>query len=291
MICSQEATKSRVRIGMKLAEAQAVCAQLIWRQYDRELYLHAQKKLLTELLSISPRVSATQIGMFLLDAGGRKHLGGESRMCSSILRFISTKGYTDGNIGIADSAFAASVAARDRSGRWRIVSGGDKLFLSQCSIEHLPIGQELKETLLSLAINSMGKFLELAPEEVQQRFGADGVAAYKLASGIDSRQPMLPKIEKHYQTSMEMNGPIESFTDTLFIMKSMLGRLTTALKNEAMRVEEITVRFYSDDELIEERPVQLIRPSNDSKFLLEILRLSLERKKLAREFTGISLIV
>ena len=294
LLCSEEAARKNVKPGMRLSQARAVCSGLYWRQYDNPLYLHVQKDLLTELIAFSPRVSAIGTGMFLLDASGMTHLGGESKMARNLLRSISIKEYTDGNIGIASSAFASTVAACDRTRRWRIVPAGkenDKYFLGGISISFLPISVEMRETLKGLGIRKMGQLLALSPEEVMERFGAEGMQAYELASGIDHRQPMLPRKEKSFQSSLDMGGPVESLTDTLFVIKAMLGRLTTALEREGQCVDEITACFYSDDELFEERAIKLIRPSNDSKFLLEILRLSLENKLLEREFTGMSLIV
>ena len=292
LLCSQEAIRAHVRPGMRSNEARAVCSRLILRQYDKSLYMHSQKELLAELIDFSPRVSAIQVGTFLLDAGGRKHLGGESRMCRSILRFVSTRGFTDGVVGVADSAFAAKVAAHHKSKRWYIVSSGsDREFLSKRSISYLPITPELRDTLSGLGIKEMGQFLQLSAAEILQRFGNDGLRAFELASGIDHRQPMLPRKEKLFESSLDIGGPIESLNDALFMIKAMLVKLTSALEKEGLCAEELIASFFCDDELIDERPIKLIRPSNDGKFLLEVLRLSLENKKLKREFSGMRLVV
>lgn len=292
MLCSPEASRRYVQPGMRLSEARATCADLLWRDYDEELYLKAQKELLGELVLCSPRVSSQQVGVFLVDADGLSLLGGENYFARNVIKFVSQRGYTDCRIGIADSAFTAIVAAQNKKCRWHIVPpGGDRQFLSTLSIDYLPVKAELREVLYGLGIERMGQLTSLPIDEVGTRFDTEGLLAYKLASGIDIRQPMLPKIESSFQCFVDMGGPIESLNDTLFVIKSMLERLTQMLSQDGLCAEEIVVCFYSDEELFDERTVRLIRPSNQSKFLLEVLRLSIENKRLEREFTSLRLIV
>ncbi len=292
MLCSPEAAKRYVRVGMRLSEARAACSELLWRDYDDHLYLGAQKEMLAHLVALSPRVSSHSVGVFLIDASGLSLLGGENYFARSVIKFVSQKGFLESNIGIADSAFAAIVAAQNRKSRWYIVEpGNDRKFLSALSIDLLPVKSELKETLFGLGIERMGQLIALPLDEVSARFESEGVLAYNLASGIDTRRPTLPIIEESFQCYVDIGGPVESLNDTLFVIKSMLERLTQLLKQEGLCADEIVICFYSDDELFEERPVRLIRSSNQSKFLLEVLRLSIENKRLEREFTSLRLIV
>jgi hypothetical protein len=172
-----------------------------------------------------------------------------------------------------------------------VESGKDRQFLSALSIDFLPIRGELREIFHGLGIERMGQLTALPIDEVASRFEAEGLLAYNLASGIDTRQPSLPKIETEFQCYVDMGGPIEALNDTLFVIKSMLDRLTQLLIEKGLCAEEIVVCFYSDEDLFDERTVRLIRPSSQSKFLLEVLRLSIENKRLEKEFTSLRLIV
>jgi hypothetical protein len=300
-LCSSEAEKYDIKIGMRLTQARANCAELLYREYDHSVYLIAQRELVSSLVAYSPRVSVLKdersfpnICAFLLDAEGLKHMGGESCFARGVLRFVSKQGFTEGNIGIADSAFAASVAAQGKQ-RWHAVpTGADHQFLFQLPISFLPVGVELKEMFGCLGIKSMGQLTALPADEIAERFGTDGIKAYELSCGLSYGvygQPTLPAVEKGFQCALSPGHPVESLTDAVFMMKLMIERLTGQLKQEGLCVEEITAAFYCDDQLLDERPVKLIRPSNENKFLLEVLRLSLENKKLSREFTGLSLTI
>ncbi len=277
---------------MRLSQARGVCGDLLFQDYDPSLCFAAQKELVADLVEISPRVSGGGIGEIFLDAGGLAHTGGESKFCRELLRLVSRRGYVDALVGIADCAFAAGLATRTARRRWLIVpSGGDIEFLAGLPLEFLPVSEEVKESLKTLGIKTIGQYRDLSVDKIRHRFGVEGERAYRLASGVDDLRPMLPVPEKSFQCVLDLGGPLESLTDTIFVMKSLLQRLVAQLVSEGLCAEELTVYFYSDDLLFEERPISLVKPSNQSKFLLEVLRLSLESKPLSREFTAIKLVV
>jgi hypothetical protein len=228
----------------------------------------------------------------LLDAQGRQRLGGESKLCRDILKLASRAGHINGHVGIADSAFAALVATRFKNRRWFVVcSGTDQKFLSALPVEHLPVSQDLYDLLHDLGLNTMGQFAQLPVEQIIDRFGEEGKRAHELASGFDLSQPRVPVPGKHWECMVDLGGPIDALNQTMFVVKSMLDNLTAQLKEEGLRAEELTVSFFNDDDKFDERPIRLIQSANSAKFLLEVVRLSLEAQPLMREFTGLKIAV
>jgi len=292
LMCSLEANLRHIYPGMKLSEARAVCADVVWRERDDKLYTDAQKKLVRTLITCSPKVTAEEPGLFLLDASGLKHLGGEGKFCRDVLKLSSQSGFIDGHVGIADSAFAAMVATRFKQKRWYLVPGEeDASFLAPLPIQHLPVSEDMQEALLGLGIKSMGQFAQLPENSLVERFGSEGSIAYALALGRDPRRPTLPPLQREFQCSMELGAPVELLNETLFVLKSMLDRLMDELKQAGLWADELIVSFYNDNDKFDERPIKLIRPSNHGKFLLEVVKLSLEAQPLKREFTGVGLAV
>src|SRR5271170_1450770 len=100
-MCSAEAERKDIHPGMRLSEARALCADLIWRESDNKLYMDAQNKLIQALLSCTPKVGAMHgiAGTFILDASGLAYMGGESKFCSNVLRLCGRSGFVDGRIG------------------------------------------------------------------------------------------------------------------------------------------------------------------------------------------------
>lgn len=290
LVCSREAERANIRPGMTFTEARAICSHIVWREYDDKFYKSAQKKLARELIAASPRVSTRESGLFYIDAEGFNRLGGENKLCRDVLKLASRYGFVDGRIGLADSAFAARVASRSKTKRWFIVTPDcDTVFLSPLSIDFLPVEEEAKGNLKELGIRTIGQFTEVPVSSYIGRFDSSVISAYELACGRDSTQPALPVQEKQYQCTIDIGSATESLRDTLFIFKTMLERLTRDLQTDGLCADELTVCFFNDNDKFDERTIKLIRSSSNSKFLLDVLRLSLESKQLRREFTAIYL--
>lgn len=277
---------------MKLAEAKAVCAELSWREYDSKLSARLQAEIVERLLNASPQISSLDNGMFLLDASGLSHLGGESKFCRNIQKILNTAGFAEINIGIADSAFAAQVASKfKRSRNYIVPPGKDREFLSPLALQHLPLSSHNQETLRRLGLKTIGQLLQIPSQELQERFGQEGLDALDLASGIDKRKAALVRSKEVYESAVDLNFPVESLSQTQFILKSMLASIASRLKENGLLAEELLLSFFNSNEKFESRPLKLIRPSNNAKFLLEIIKLSLEAAPLSREYTGLHIIV
>ncbi|HEY9677351.1 MAG TPA: DNA polymerase Y family protein [Drouetiella sp.] len=288
-ICSEEASKRFVSAGMKWTEARATHSNLTWRRCDTQSYREAQKYIVNELVACSPRVSAREPGIFILDADGLQKIGGEGKLCRDLLKAISKLGYTNGQVGVADSAFAAMVASRSKK-RWYIVPpGGDLEFLQPLSISHLALDEDLQDVLVDLGVKSMGNLAKINAESVLERFGNEAIHAHQLVLGLDKTQPNVPVPDKKFDAFIELDGPIESLNQTVFLLKSMLDHLQKKLQKEGVCAEELSIQFFNDDDLFYERPIKLVRPSNSSKFLLEVLRLTIEAHPLSREYTAVRL--
>ncbi|MBX9687069.1 MAG: DNA polymerase Y family protein [Candidatus Obscuribacterales bacterium] len=289
-LCSKEAALERVYPGMKLSEARAVCANLLWREYDGELYQKRQTELLEKLVMASPQVSNLEIGSFLLNATGLSHLGGEAKFCRHLQRLINMAGFAEMQIGIADSAFAAQVASKfKRSKQYIVPAGKDKDFLSALSVQHLPVSAETQERLFRLGVKTIGQFLQIPVEELQERFGKEGLLALELGSGLDRREAQLLHFPAIYESFVDLNFPVESLQQTQFILKSMLENICSRLKENGLEAEELLISFFNENDKFDERPLKLLRPSNSPRFLLEILKLSLEATPLAREYTALNI--
>ncbi len=158
-------------------------------------------------------------------------------------------------------------------------------------VEYLPLNEESVDILRDLGIKTIGDFAGLSITSVFERFSEEGRKAHEIALGLDHRRPTLPQVFKDRQCSMEIGAPIESLNQTLFILKSLIDRLSSDLKRDGLCAEELIVSFFNEDDLFDERPIKLIAPTNSAKFIVEVIKLSLESTKLRREFTGVRITV
>ncbi len=292
LLCSASASKAGVEPSMTFTEARAVCSQLIWRAYDDKLYKSAQKKLAGELIALSPRIGCAEPGIFFLDAQGLDHLGGEGKLCRDLLKLASRNGFVDGRVGIAGCAFTARIASSSLKKRWTIVPAGqDRDFMAPLPVSLLPLSAESLANLEALGIKTIAQMLALPKVSYEGRFSSDVISAYELASAADPFSPSLPLVEKSFDVFFDIGSALDSLKETLFILKSMLDKLSAELLKEGLSADELTLRFYNDNDLFDERAIKLLRSSVNSRFLLDVVRLSLESKPLKREFTAIRLIV
>lgn len=263
----------------------------VQQNHEKELTKDAQKSLLRALVSYSPKVSARQGGFFFLDASGLNHMGGEHTFCRRLLHCAQQLGYKDIHVGIADSAFTAQVASSTRKPWHAVAAGGNAEFLAPLSIKYLPLESDLLDTLSMLGITTMGQLAQLPPDAVAERLGHKGLQALELAQGKDQFQPTIPALQRVFQCSAEAGVPINSLTDILFVLKSMLDRLTRELKQSGFQAEELLLSCTNNEQTVAEYPLKLLRPSNQPKFLLDMLKLAVEAQIANREFTGLTLAI
>lgn len=292
LMCSPEASRHEIKPGMRLAEARAVCADAVWKEPDQALYVAAQAALVRSLIELSPRVTAERIGTILLDASGLRRLGGEKKFCRDVLALASRLGFTEARVGLADSAFASTVATLFKHRRWHIIAaGGDAAFLGPLSVRHLPVAPDIVDSLLALGVKTMGQLAQLPAASLLSRFGEAGLSACRLASGEDNRQPQIPLAEPDFSCRAEIGAPVSALNDTLFLLKSMLDRLMAALAHRGLRADELRLALFNDNNMFDTREIKLLRPSANTKFVLEVIKLSLTAQPLEREFTGLSLTI
>jgi len=290
-MCSYSASKQEISPGIKLSQACSLRSNISWRKPDHFLYEQASSEIIKILLAYSPKVNVfgpIDSGIFLLDASGLRLLGGEDKFCASVLKAIHRLGYAHKHLGIANSAFPAMVATRVKNQFYHIVAPNKTAtFLARQPVHYLPASKELLEDFATLGIKSMQQLIAFPAESILERFGQEGIKAWKMAQGIDETLLSLPALEKSFTATCDLNYPASSLNEVSFVLSGLLTKLTDDLKNHALRAERLIVSFYGDDTVFDERDVKLIRPSNHSGFLQQVIKLSLNKKPLAREFTKI----
>jgi hypothetical protein len=254
-----------------------------------------QHELLNALISCSPKAQALEPNIIILDASGLTLRGGESTFCHQILKTCNQVGFGDVYIGIADNAFTANVASCSGKRRITIISPGkDAEFLAPLSIKYLKLAANIEDTLITLGITTMGELAAMPIDSLNERFCKAGEIIWppwQLAQGIDSCKPTAFEPEKRYECFLDLGGAVSTYNEIVFALKSMLDRLTIDLKEAGMQAQELVLSLYHESNKFDERTLELIRPNYDSKFLLEIIRLSLTAGSLTQELTAIKLCV
>ena len=307
---SREAQAHGVAAGMALTEAKALTADLVALPWDEERIARAALEVTTALLAASPRVSWAGAGrpspsgrpatghggpgIWWVDAAG---LGSEDRLAQKLVASAAGLGFGPARAGIAGSAIAAYAAtfgsggggrtaarSRERTGarrgpgvRPRIVPpGADARYLAPFPVTLLDLDEDLAETLHGLGLTTLGQIAALDADEVEARFGPEGLAAHRLARGLDTRGPATPRDDTLPVVEVEFGGSIATAEPLLFVLRGALAALSEALHNRGLAAREITLTLVLDDGSSAARAIRPARPTSHPDALFDHCRLALE---------------
>lgn len=245
------AGRRRVRAGMTLAEARALSADLDVRPWDDAAIEREVLRATAALLVASPQVTpaAGAPGLWWVGASGFDGLGGERNLARTLLR-VARLWHPRARVAIADSCVAARAATwsdEQDSPILILPRGGDATFLAAAPLALVPMDDELRETLLALGLRTAGAFAALRAEDVERRWGATGLAAWRLARGEDRRRPVLARTEARRAVSVELPAPAQTREPLLFLLRAALDRLVHALVRDGRAAASVAITLQLDD--------------------------------------------
>ena len=263
---SAAAAREGVRAGMTLAEGRALCAKLDVLPWDDVALSAAITETSAQFVQASPQVSpaAGVPGMWWIGAsgfasgaagpGGAGGAGGESeRAFAHALLTIACRWHPRARVAIADTCVAARAATwasfrRDQRSLVCVVPrGGDAAYLSSAPLILLPMDDEMRGALRSLGVRTVGEFADLDAGDVEQRWGDDGLAAWRLAHGEDPRRPVLARLVEQPHAEMELATPASSMEPVLFLVRPGVENLVRQLVSQGRAIASLAVTLTLDD--------------------------------------------
>ena len=248
-VVSAAAGRAGVRAGMSVPEARVYCATLDVREWDQRAITDAVMALTGQLLQCSPQVTAAfgAPGTWWIGASGFDNVGGEEVLAERLLTLIQAW-HPDARVAIADSCVAARAAtwAPSRTVSTIIPVGGCCNYLAPAPLGLIPMTEELRDALQSLGLRTAGSLAELAPGDVERRWGADGLGAWRLAHGDDPRRPGLVRAEVARSASAELASATDNMAPLLFLIRSALNRLVQQLLNDGRAAASVAITLSLD---------------------------------------------
>ena len=256
-VATAAAGEARVRAGMTVAEARSRCAALRVALWDEETIAHEVTRVTAALVGATPQVSpaAGTPGIWWGGATGFESSGGE-RALAEALAAIARRWHPGARVGVADSCVAARAATWDggydraagvSAGVILVPPGGCAAYLASAPLGMVPMEEELRETLLALGVRTVGGFAALAAEDVERRWGATGVAAWRLAHGVDRRRPVLARLDAPRAVSAELHPSAHTMEPVLFLVRAALDRLVQELVADARAAAVVAITLTLDD--------------------------------------------
>jgi protein ImuB len=234
--CSPAARSAGVSRHLRRREAQARCPSLVVLDHDPARDARAFEPVAAALDALTPRIELSRPGRCAFPTRGpSRYFGGDGALADRAHALIAGVLRATGAVvavGVADGPFAAALAARAalrHGATTRVVEpGASAAFLAPKPVAALD-RPELVDVLRRLGLTTLGAFAALPAPDVLARFGADGLAAHRLASGLDERPPATSPPPDDLTVAAELDPPAERVEAAAFVARALaddlLGRL------------------------------------------------------------------
>lgn len=220
--CSEQARAKGVRRGLRRREAQSRCPQLTVVAHDPARDTRAFEPVVAAVEELVAGVAVVRPGVCAMPARGpARHLGGEGAAAERIIEQVAQACAVESQVGIADGAFAAGLAARTGQA---VPPGGAPRFLADQPVEALG-RPALADLLRRLGVRTLGDFAALPSGDVLARFGADGALAHQLAAGRDHRPLAVRQPPADLTVTVDQDEPLDRVDAAAFVARALAERL------------------------------------------------------------------
>jgi protein ImuB len=290
--------------GQTLAEARAVCPQLVHRSASPERERAAAQAALEAAGAVSPRFEEAAPGVVHVDAAGLSKLFGDDRGIARALVAAAERVGLRAAVGIAAGKSFALLAARAAApdltfevtrhglggGAFRVVAPAEQAaFLAGLPLIALDLSDELQETLRRFGLQTLGDVSRLPPGPLAARLGPEGAVLWRLTRGEDATALAPRPAPERFEEGEELDWDAQSIEPLLFVWKALLGRLEQRLRSRGLMARELLLRLRLADASWDERAIDLAAPAREVAPLLQLLRLLVEGRPPAAGVTAVRL--
>ena len=287
---NREARNLGVETGMTKVQAEAFKG-IVWRWRSPSQEATAYAALLDCAWTISPRVEEGAkreeqdfSDTAVLDIAGCEKLFGSPEKIADDLRRVASEVGFETSVAVAGSPLAAVCAAQGFAGVTVIPAGEEGLRIGSLSLDALRIPFEFVETLKRWGIRTCAEFAALPEIAIVERLGQDGLRWWRLARGTDVHPLIAKEFPSNFEEHMDLDSPVDLLEPLLFVLNRLLEQLCARLRMHILAIGEINVTLTLErNDSRNKEPVfhiQKLRspvPARDSKFLLKLLQLDLEK--------------
>jgi protein ImuB len=244
LACSAAARAEGVRRGLRKREAQSRCPQLIVIEHDPARDVLAFEPVVAAVEQLAAGVAVLRAGACAFAARGPAgYFGGEPVAAERIVEQIALDCGVEAQVGVADGAFAALLAAR--AGRL-IEPGATAAFLAPMPVTVLDRPQ-LTDLLYRLGVRDLGAFAALPPSDVLARFGLDAALAQRLAAGKDDL-PLAPRQPPpDLEVQERFDEPLDRVDAAAFAARVLAERLHAGLAGHGLVCTRLAIAAVTAD--------------------------------------------
>ncbi len=266
---NQAALKAGVQVGQALADARAICPDLLTEPS------HAVREgLLLRALwrwadCLSPRVALDPPDGLLLDISGCANLfGGEPDMGRHAITRLDDLQIT-ARIGIADTKLAAKALARFGPDKVSIaLAGKTSAALATLPIAALGLPEAKVAELARAGLSTIAQLGEQKSSELARRYGLELTQRLGAASGL-APDPVTPKAaDPVYAARMTLPEPIGYLEDLEGVLERLAGQVCGRLLGDQRGARQFHLTVRCVDTGDHHRSIGFARPCSDPEPVL-----------------------
>jgi protein ImuB len=234
----------------------------------------------------SPRFECHGADLISIDVSGLARLLGDPRTIGEELRRSAAARGLRVHVALAATRTAAMVLAHARPGLTVVQPGSEAAALASIPVGILENVQAnpAVSVLKHWGVKTLGALAALPATELAARLGQPGLVWQSLARGQDVR-PLVPTLpEERFESSIELEWPIEGLDPLSFVLTRLLEPLSTRLERRdraaaALHITLGLVTCHDDSQPPADtctRSLQLPAPIRDVRTLRTLILLDLE---------------
>jgi len=251
--------------GQRRREAQRRCPEVTVVERDVDLEARAFDRVVGVLDDIAPRIEIVRPGVCAIPTRGpSRYFGGDPALADLVRSSVGAQldDPSGCGVGIADGPFPATLAARRSLGRpgappMVIAAGASGSFVGPMPTATLaspgPLSNELVEVMVRLGLVRLSDLAGMDPSDLADRFGADGVVAHRLASGLDDRVPHLIEPPPDLTCTVELDPPAERVDQAAFAGKTLADGFADELDRRALAATRVAIAVHTTGGAVIER--------------------------------------
>jgi len=253
---SASAQEAGITVGLRRRESQRRCPHVEVLDHDPDRDARAFEPVAASLDSITPRVEVSSPGtLAFATRGPSRYFGGDQALANRALWMVSGAVGTNVavRVGVADGAFGALLAAQRADARGKEVlvvpSGGSSAFLAPHPVHSLLAAvdePDLVDVWQRLGLRTLGLVADLPEADVLGRFGASGVVAHRLASGLDARPLHARRPAPELAVTQEIDPPADRVDRVAFVAKALADQLHARLASEGLACTHVLVEAETE---------------------------------------------
>jgi protein ImuB len=246
----------------------------------------------------SPRYELHSPDLVVIDVAGLERLFGPSYVIADELRRAAVDRHLRVHIAVASTQTAAMILARTRPGVTVVEAGAEAAALAAISITAI---QSSEFRVLSSAfdvrlferwgVKTLGDLAALPAADLASRLGRPALAWQAMARGADAR-PLIPSLdEERFESTLELEWPIEGLEPLSFVLTRLLEPLSTRLERRDRGVAVLHVLLGLVTRERHARRLELPTPMREVRALRTLALLDLEARPAEAAIDRVTIVI